>query len=181
MKQAHVDHTLINSCMTISGGVEADGPNTLLEAELSTGIVTFITPSMSVSIVHDLEHVIPTDVFLTICSNFAPQFQPDVCQFCWADCRHNIEACVSTDGVCPKANDNATSSQRVSLPSRVLILFLTFALTTGLVAFIANFLYGKKQDFAIVRGDDGEQQPDPNNTTGGNFLPESEMSNIGIS
>jgi hypothetical protein len=147
MKQAHVDHTLIDSCMTISGGLEADGPNTLLEAELSAGVTKRITPSVTVSIVHVLEHVFPADVFFKICSTFAPQFQPNVCQICWADCRHNIEACVSTGGVCSEAADNATSSQRVSVPSRWLSPFLRmFAFATGLIPCIAYFLVRKKSD-----------------------------------
>jgi hypothetical protein len=168
LDQAGVDKNNIASCMDISGGLETDGENTLLQTAMLEGAGNLILPVIIVSVVHDLEPVYDkTQVFATICSTFAPQFQPDICETCSA-CYLSFEACISSGGVCPR--NNASSSQRGFFSTAV--SFFMFVAITSLATSIGCFLY---------QGRDRVSNRTQYTTASQMLTAESEMSNFSIS
>jgi hypothetical protein len=111
MKHASVDYHKIEACMTDSGGVDGDVPNTLLEAELSaresSGVV--ILPSFYVNQAPLRGALTVFEVFEAICSGYAAGSEPDVCKKC-VKC-DDMDSCVE-QGHC----QGAGSMDAVSVP-----------------------------------------------------------------
>jgi PA domain len=108
MKHAGVDKSVIDKCITASGGLEGDTTNNLLDGVLtdkaSSGV--FLIPSLFVNQAPVRGTLSFSTVFKAICSGYAGGSEPAVCKSC-ANC-HDEQACV-TDGACKSGYDgNAT-------------------------------------------------------------------------
>jgi hypothetical protein len=102
MTHSEIDHAKIKGCMEDSGGLENDGPNTLLESELTAreaaGVV--ILPSFYVNSAPLRGALTIGEVFEAICAGYASGSEPDVCTKC-AHC-DDLDNCVH-QGHCPGA------------------------------------------------------------------------------
>jgi hypothetical protein len=94
MKNANVDKSKVDTCMTDSGGLEGDVVNTLIAAEIAakdaSGIV--IIPTMIVNSVAIRGQLSFPTAFKAICSGYSRGTEPSICQTCM-DCL-DAPACV---------------------------------------------------------------------------------------
>lgn len=112
MTKAKVDEDEINFCMSESGGLEGDNPNTVLDdtltAELQAGVV--LIPSFFINQAPVRGSPTFSTIFRALCSGYAPGSEPDVCTIC-ATC-NDEQGCVE-QGVCT-AGGGGTVNKGVS-------------------------------------------------------------------
>lgn len=98
-KHSKIDYNRIQQCMDDSGGLETNGPNTLLDREIDAanrrGVV--VLPTMFVNSAPMRGALTANTVFNAVCAGFQDGSQPAVCQTC-AGCGDTME-CVKK-GVC---------------------------------------------------------------------------------
>lgn len=84
MTHAKIDESDVELCMSESGGLDGDNPNTILEdvlqAELKTGVV--LIPSFFVNQAPVRGAPSFSTVFRALCSGYAAGSEPDVCVLC---------------------------------------------------------------------------------------------------
>lgn len=112
MERSEVDYSQIKICMDDAGGLEADVPNSILDAELgareAAGVV--ILPSFFVNKAPLRGAPSVKEIFDAICSGYAAGSEPEACKKC-ASC-DSVVKCV-TAGHCPGSVD---SFDTVSFP-----------------------------------------------------------------
>lgn len=114
MSHAKIDEDQINLCMSESGGLESDNPNTILDdtlnAEMQSGVV--LIPSFFVNQAPVRGAPSFSTIFKALCSGYAKGSEPDVCILC-ATC-NDEEQCVK-DGVCTSGGGGKLPNA-ISLP-----------------------------------------------------------------
>ena len=105
MKKSGIDPDTIDACMRDSGGLQDDGPNTLLDQALATqrDSGTVLIPSVWVNRVPVRGSMSFVEIVSAICSGFVEGSQPELCRACQA-CPHNAEQCIRDGGVCDAQN-----------------------------------------------------------------------------
>lgn len=110
MAHAGVDYNVITRCMEEAGGLEGEGENDLLEAELGareiTGVV--IMPSFYVNQAPLRGAMTTSEIFEAICAGFAAGSEPGVCSKC-SKCG-DVGTCVEI-GHCPGMPENSVSME----------------------------------------------------------------------
>jgi hypothetical protein len=115
MKAAKVDASIIDQCMTDSGDVDTNEPNSLLEPQLhaqkTSGIVSI--PAMTINDKAPLEHTSTWSLFESICREYwlSPVSSPKVCLTC-ATCP-NVIGCLE-EGHCVAFSDKSKDSHKGS-------------------------------------------------------------------
>lgn len=84
MKHSHVDADLIERCMDNSGGLDNDGANSFLDAELKaqTDLGVVIMPTAFVNKVAIRGSMTVSNIFQAICAGFAHGSEPHICNSC---------------------------------------------------------------------------------------------------
>jgi hypothetical protein len=82
-KAPFIDSGIIETCITESGGLEEDAPNTLLEAELHHQLHSGVVSIPAVTVNHKLlESPHPANVFDAVCDHFWLETSTDVPEIC---------------------------------------------------------------------------------------------------
>lgn len=151
MGHAGVDPKKVDSCMKDSGGLEGDGPNSMLESQLlakdKSGVV--ILPAMyvnRVSIRGSLEFPV---VFKAICSGYESGTTPSVCAEC-ATCPDQ-KACI-VQGSCGEGDNDHVSTPVLIYAMAGLTIFF------GLFSYVQHRRY-QSQMQAQVKGIIAEYMP----------------------
>jgi hypothetical protein len=99
-KHAGVDGDKINRCMTDSGGLERDGPNSFLDLEIAAqterGVVVLPTAFVNTAAIRG--QLSSNSIFHAICAGYAAGTIPTICQQC-SSCS-DPTACVTSGGKC---------------------------------------------------------------------------------
>jgi PA domain len=101
MKMSNVDPATIEQCITASGGLTEDAPNTELEKMLSSArdvLSRIIIPSISIN--HATIHgaLSYQNVFPAICAGYASRAIPNLCRSC--QYCNDVQTCVLNNGSC---------------------------------------------------------------------------------
>jgi hypothetical protein len=141
MKHAGVDKKKIDSCMSDSGGLEGDVPNSALETELvaqkAVGVVR--TPAFFVNQSPVLGTLSFSTVFNAICAGFAPGSEPSICKKC-SSCLDQA-GCVLNGKCSAGSGGGGSSTSGVSMPAFVGSL----ALVSVVLALVGMVQYRRQQ------------------------------------
>jgi len=122
---AGVEKAQIDACMTESGGLEGDAPNTVLDAQLgereAAGVV--IVPSMYVNTAAIRGELEFATVFKAVCAGYEKHTAPGVCKVC-ANCLDEY-GCV-TKGKCTAGGPMGSGGVSPILFAGTIALFLGF-------------------------------------------------------
>ena len=115
MKHAGIDEDSIEICMSESGGLDGDNPNTILDdvlqSEIKAGVV--LIPSFFVNQAPVRGAPSFSTVFRALCSGYVAGSEPDVCVLC-ATC-NDEQQCVE-QGKCTAGGGGTLNNTAVSLP-----------------------------------------------------------------
>jgi len=160
MTHAAVDKTIVDQCMTASGGLEEDRENTLLEASLADKDTAgaFLIPSLFVNQAPIRGVLSFSTVFRAICAGFAAGSEPEVCKAC-SNC-HDEESCVQ-DGRCTTGYDG-TGSAAAAGGGVSPVAFASTLLLVSLLFVIAGYIIYQRQQRHMrneIRGIMAEYMP----------------------
>ena len=159
MKRAKVDKSVVDDCMSESGGLEEDKPNALFEASLADKVSAgaFLIPSVFVNQAPIRGVLSFSTVFRAVCAGYATGSEPTICRSC-ANC-HNEEQCVK-DGKCKSGYDSTNSMAQSGVSPTVftaslLIVSLIFAVTGFIIyrrqqRYMRNEILGIMQEYMPV-------------------------------
>jgi len=155
-KAAGIDGSLIDQCMSESGGLEADAPNDLLEEEInsqtSRGVVVIPTAFVNTAAIRG--KLTPSEIFTAICAGFQDGTAPDICAQC-SGCP-DASTCVDV-GYCSSGASSPQITKGVSSGTFAFSMFVVVGAFAGM-----GFMYYKKTQEQMrdqVRGILAEYMP----------------------
>jgi len=130
-KKAKIDGASINQCMKDSGGLEKDGRNQLLDAEIEAqserGVV--VLPTTFVNTAAMRGQLSAKSVFSAICAGYAEGTTPAICEKC-SGCTDTVQ-CVANKGKCNSGINESSSDGQVSTHMFGFTIFFLTAFFAG--------------------------------------------------